>query len=121
MTRGTLAPVGELNVIRTPPQAPMTVNNIDGSAYASMLSGGPAAGVFPFVSLAAGIAAFGADFRDLNDDAERIAVQLFDGGALLATLEPTVADFLSLRCWAWACSVSACFPAVADCHSAAMP
>lgn len=102
MTLGTLAPVGELNVIRTPPQAPMTVNNIDGTAYASMLPGGPAPGVFPFVSFGASIAAFGADFRDLNDDAERTALQLFDGGALLATLEPTVEDFLSLRFWGFA-------------------
>ena len=71
------------------------VNGTNNARVFNLASGGGATS--PFVTFGAGVSAFGADFKNLNDTALRTKVKVYDGATLLATLSPSVVAIGAVR------------------------
>lgn len=101
MTIGSLTAAGVGNIIDAPPVG-ASEHNVDGTSVAFVFNGQSGTGAFPFIAFSDPISAFGADFKNLNDDFARTAVQLFDGMTLLTTLDPVPTAVGVVRFWGFA-------------------
>lgn len=89
---------GQYNLVDVVPLQ-LSETNVNGTAHALVLGGpfGQAGSVTPFISFGAPVRAFGADFRNLNDDLLRTSIDIYGGTTLLASFSPSVGAFGNLR------------------------
>lgn len=91
------APLGD-NFVDVPP-ADRDETDVNGTAHARVLNLGLET---PFLLFATPITAFGADFKNLNDEILRTEIELYAGATLLATLTPSTEPDDEVSFWGFA-------------------
>jgi hypothetical protein len=107
MSIGSIGAVGTAfyNIVDVPP--PETPEgDVNGTAHAFVAGGpfGSGGSVTPFISFSSPVHAFGADFRNLNDNLLRTTIDVYNGSTLLGSLNPSVLPVNNLRFFGFAAS-----------------
>jgi hypothetical protein len=84
------------NIIDVPPPQ-SDEGDVNGSVYARVFNGQSNVPTTPFISFGTPVSAFGADFKNLNDDILRSRIELFNGATLLDTLTPSTEPLGTVR------------------------
>jgi hypothetical protein len=101
MAIGTLVAAGAGdNEIDAPPVVSPQAD-VNGTAHANVFNG-EVVPTTPFITFATPITAFGAVFKNINDEVLRTIVDLFDGAVLLDSLAPPVAPNDTVGFWSFA-------------------
>jgi len=103
MTIGTLVDGGDPanNVVDSPPLL-TSESDVNGTAHARVFNGHAATPLTPFIRFGTPVTAFGADFRNLNDNLVRSIVDLYSEAVLLDSLTPSVEASGVVRFWGFA-------------------
>jgi hypothetical protein len=78
------------NLIDAPAGGLDSETNVNGTSHANVFNGQAATPTTPFISFSTSVFAFGADFMNLNDGANRTVIELYNGAVLVDTLAPAV-------------------------------
>jgi len=95
MSIGAIVDDGFSNLIDVAPLGGET--NVDGTPVAAVFNGQQGVPTTPFVNFSTPVYAFGADFKNLNDDIARTAIELYSGAVLVDTLAPAIAASGAVR------------------------